>query len=237
MTEIAQERCFEETDGVVFRKDRLKESSSITANDTEKARLLLVTQLMSLQLVYSVKDIGKMNATSLSGTSVEADEYRNEERLDWLKTLQLSLSSLTYCRPNMEGRMARSPPSSPSGYETASAHSSENDIHSAKEHSNEINGVQEGLDEAASFSNVCSPILDKLRTPYGPRKSRILENLLDTNMLGCNADDYLAPTTLSKTLNDLRKDLYQLKLYIHTDIVEFCRTYFHMEELPISKGV
>ena len=194
-----------------------------------------MTQLMSLQLVYSVKDIAKIQSSSFS-SAVESDENRNEERLDWLKTLQLSLSSLAYCRPNVAVPNTRSPPSSPSGYETASEHGSENDIRSPHGNSNDVNDAQDVFDDAPSFSNVCSPLLEKLRTPYGPRKSRILENLLGPNMLGINVDNYLAPSTLSKTVNDLRKELYQIKLNINTDILEFCKTYFCVEEPVLGKG-
>lgn len=183
---------------------------------------------MSLQLVYSVKDISKIHPATCVGTNADSDENRNEEKLDWLKTLQLSLSSLAYCRPNMEAPTTRSPPSSPSGYETASAHSENEEIGS--------NDADEVLDETGSVPNICSPILDRIRAPYGPRKSRILENLLGANMLGLNVDNYLAPGTLSKTVNELKRELYQLQLYINTDIVEFCKTFFHLEVPLLGKG-
>ena len=41
-----------------------------------------------------------------------------------------------------------------------------------------------------SFPNVCSPLLERLRTPYGPRKGRILENLLGNNMLDITVENY-----------------------------------------------
>ena len=203
-------------------------------NDAEKARLLLVTQLMSLQLVYSVKGIAHIHSPSPS-TAMESDENQNEERADWLKTLQYSLSSLAYCRPNTEALNTRSPPSSPSGYETASDHS-DDEMQSPKRDASEIEYPKDVLNEASSSSNVCSPLLEKLRTPYGPRKSRIIENLIGSNMFGVNVEHFLAPATLSKTVNDLRKELYQLKLHINRDIIQFCNTFFHLEEHAVGKG-
>ena len=213
----------------MFRKDRCTDMPQNCGNDAEKARLLLVTQLMSLQLVYSVRDIAHVQSPSFK-SAMESDENRNEERVDWLKALQYSLSSLAYCRPNVEALNTLSQPSSPSGYETASDHSSENGIDYPKPNSSEDNCAKDAMDDVATFSNVCSPLLEKLKTPYGPRKSRIIENLIGNNLLGINVENYLDPATLSKTVNDLRRELYQLKLHINRDIVEFCKTFFDMEE-------
>ena len=188
---------------------------------------------MSLQLVYSVKDIAHIQPPSLPKTSVDSDDVQNEEKADWLKTLRYSLSSLAYFKSNAETMNARSSPSSPSGYETASDHSSEIDVQSPKR--NSFNYAKEDLEEMASFPNVCSPLLEKLRTPYGPRKGRILENLLGNNMLDITVENYLAPTALTKTVSNLRKELYQLKLNINRDIVEFCKTFFHLEDTACGK--
>jgi len=223
--------CFEENDDIKFCKAPCAERRE--TGDAERARLLLVTQLMSLQLVYSVKDIARIQPPSLPKTSVDSDDIQNEEKADWLKTLRYSLSSLAYFKSNAETINARSSPSSPSGYETASDHSSENDVHSPKRDS--LNYAKEDLEDTTSFPNVCSPLLEKLRTPYGPRKSRILENLLGSNMLDITVENYLAPTALTKTISNLRKELYQLKLNINRDIVEFCKTFFHLEDTARGK--
>ncbi|XP_065071096.1 uncharacterized protein LOC135695841 [Rhopilema esculentum] len=221
----------DENDGTSFHCQSME-------NCKEKAKSILMAQLMSLQLVYSIKDIADMDPATFP-VEPDPDHNRNTTGLGRLKSSEQSLLSETERSGGLTSTFARTSSSSPSGYETASPRSSQDDVRGNQDDDTATSAKEnwpQSSKEPCSLSNTCSPLLNKLRAPYSPRRSCILENLFETQLFGVNLESVLQLSAFTKTVNELKKEFKQLKSSIDKDLGQFCTDVFHISEPLNTSG-
>ena len=207
---------------------------------------------MSVQLVYSMEDISRISSTSPQNSIRNNNEPGFKQRNHLLVKEEIDETD--------NARNNHSPTSSlPSGYETGSCKSTNSydgkadtpDLDTFTENHDTSPEQQRresqkslvkqdfGLFQIADSSQVCSPLLSKLRAPYSPKRNQLLENLLESQMHGIGIESIdLQDSSLSvkETAKELRKEIAHLKSSVDSEVGEFFIKTFGEDQGMKSEG-